>query len=216
MARYSLFPRLLAVCCVITFSALTAIAQTDDTRPRQVAIPTTQSMVSTAEGGAPRLETDAVIISVAELAPPTTSSSTAPVAPHSAFSSRLAHLDQLLHTAIDTRLGAPYVWGASGPNRFDCSGFVWSVFQSAGIRFERTSARTLWSRFQPASQEDRTRFGTLVFFNNLTHVGIVADERGFYHASTSRGVVYSTFNSYWSSRIDGYRRVPVEEILMAE
>ena len=174
-------------------------------------------MISTAGGGGPRLETDAVIISVAELAPPTTSSSSiAPVAPHSAFSSRLAQLDQILHTAISTRLGAPYVWGASGPNRFDCSGFIWSVFQSAGIRFERTNARTLWARFQPAAQEDRARFGTLVFFNNLTHVGIVADERGFYHASSSRGVVYSTFNNYWSSRIDGYRRVPVEEILMAE
>src|ERR1044071_6583453 len=38
-----------------------------------------------------------------------------------------------LMTAIDERLGSPYRWGATGPNRFDCSGFVWSIFQASGI-----------------------------------------------------------------------------------
>jgi len=51
-------------------------------------------------------------------------------------------LQPTLMAAIDQRLGAPYRWGATGPDRFDCSGFVWSIFQAAGINFERASARS--------------------------------------------------------------------------
>jgi peptidoglycan endopeptidase LytE len=116
---------------------------------------------------------------------------------------------QLLSSAIEIRLGSPYRWGATGPSSFDCSGFVWSIYQSAGLGFERASARTLWSRFAAPDPEEQYKFGTLVFFSNLAHVGIVADENGFYHASRHHGVVYSPFNEYWLKRIDGFRKVPV-------
>ena len=113
-----------------------------------------------------------------------------------------------LLAAIDQRLGSRYRWGATGPNRFDCSGFVWSIFQATGITFERASARNLFARFEPAPVEEQFKFGTLVFFSGLTHVGVVADERGFYHASRRHGVIYSEFSEYWLKRIDGFRRVP--------
>jgi peptidoglycan endopeptidase LytE len=125
-------------------------------------------------------------------------------------------LSQLLMSAIDARLGSPYVYGSSGPRSFDCSGFVWSVYNSAGVRFDRGSARYLWSRFTPAKEEEKREFGTLVFFNGLTHVGIVADANGFYHSSRSHGVVYSPFNKYWLSRVDGFRRVPLPAQLQAK
>ena len=115
----------------------------------------------------------------------------------------------LMTSLIDQRLGAPYSWGATGPYAFDCSGFVWSTFKSAGIDFERGSARNLWSRFTAPAPEEQYKFGTLVFFSNLAHVGIVVDEHGFYHASRHHGVVYSLFNDYWLSRVDGFRKVPV-------
>jgi cell wall-associated NlpC family hydrolase len=118
-------------------------------------------------------------------------------------------LQPLLLAAIDDRLGARYSWGATGPNRYDCSGFVWSIFQSVGIDFERASARTLFNRFAPAAPDEQFKFGTLVFFSRLAHVGVVADEHGFYHASRHHGVVYSPFNEYWLKRIDGFRRVPL-------
>jgi NlpC/P60 family protein len=121
----------------------------------------------------------------------------------------ISRLQQIMSSAIDQRLGARYVWGASGPTAFDCSGFVWSTFQSAGINFERSNARSLWARFTPATPDERFKFGTLVFFRGLTHIGIVADEHGFYHASRHHGVVYSPFNDYWLARIDGFRRVPL-------
>lgn len=114
-----------------------------------------------------------------------------------------------LMAAIDQRLGSPYRWGATGPNRFDCSGFVWAIYQATGINFERASARNLFARFEPAPVEEQFKFGTLVFFSRLRHVGVVADEHGFYHASRHHGVIYSEFNEYWLKRIDGFRRVPL-------
>ena len=121
-----------------------------------------------------------------------------------------------LLAAIDERLGARYRWGAEGPDRFDCSGFVWSIFNASGITFERGSARTLFARFAPAAPEEEFKFGTLVFFSGLTHVGVVADEHGFYHASRRQGVIYSPFNEYWLKRIDGFRRVPVPGVVVTD
>jgi peptidoglycan endopeptidase LytE len=122
----------------------------------------------------------------------------------------------MMMAAIDTRMGAPYVYGTEGPRVFDCSGFVWSVFQSAGVNFERGSARGFWENFSPVSEDEKYKFGTLVFFNNLKHVGIVADANGFYHASTSQGVTYSRFDGYWGSRITGFRRVPLPASTLAD
>ena len=114
-----------------------------------------------------------------------------------------------LMVAIEERLGSRYRWGATGPDRFDCSGFVWSIFQATGISFERVSARHLFARFAAPSEEEQYEFGTLVFFSGLTHVGVIADENGFYHASRRHGVVYQPFTDYWLKRIDGFRRVPL-------
>jgi len=108
-------------------------------------------------------------------------------------------------SGIGTRLGIPYRYGSSGPNRYDCSGFVWSVFNEAGVNFTRQSARGLWSMSVPVTGDERYKFGTLVFLNGLGHIGIVADENGFYHASSSKGITYSPFKGYWEKRIVGFR-----------
>lgn len=110
--------------------------------------------------------------------------------------------------AISSRLGIPYRYGATGPNRYDCSGFVWSVFNDAGFGFSRSSAGNYWREFESVTGDDRFKFGTLVFFNSLGHVGIVADAEGFYHASSSKGITYSKFEGYWEKRIVGFRRIP--------
>lgn len=38
-----------------------------------------------------------------------------------------------------SRLGCPYVWGATGPDRFDCSGLVQWAYSQAGVRLDRTT-----------------------------------------------------------------------------
>jgi cell wall-associated NlpC family hydrolase len=203
MSLSRIFPRVLAVCFALSLTALNASAQTP-TRPRTVGGLSTTTTTTDA-GGRTRLENELRVVSTAEEAeaePLAESAAPTPVA-------GLGSIERVMLGAIEERLGTPYRLGAEGPSRYDCSGFVWSVFQSAGIPFERGSARTLWSSFEPVGDAEKYKFGTLVFFNGLRHVGIVADEQGFYHASTSRGVVYSRFGEYWSKRITGFRRVPV-------
>jgi cell wall-associated NlpC family hydrolase len=128
----------------------------------------------------------------------------AAVVAKSAYSTNVS--GALMH-GIQTRYGIPYLYGSTGPNRYDCSGFVWSVFRDAGIDFERTSVRSLWEETLPVTGDDRYKFGTLVFLNGLGHIGIVADENGFYHASSSKGITYSKFEGYWEKRIVGFRRI---------
>lgn len=124
-------------------------------------------------------------------------------------SSQYLIFNQRLQQAMSSKIGIRYIYGSTGPSAYDCSGLVWSVFQAAGINFERSSARTYWEKFEPVYGDDRYRFGTLVFFNGLAHVGIVVDENGFYQASTSKGVTYTPFAGYWAKRITGFRRVPL-------
>jgi cell wall-associated NlpC family hydrolase len=181
--------------------SVAVVAQTD-TRPYQLApVDSTSNRVA--------LNEDPVVLSVASPADIKGATFGTPTLAAMKF-------QQLMLAAIDQRLGARYSWGATGPSAFDCSGFVWSTFQSVGINFERASARNLWIRFAAATPEEEVKFGTLVFFSNLRHIGIVADANGFYHASRHHGVVYSPFNDYWLSRIDGFRRVPLSTLTTAD
>lgn len=123
-----------------------------------------------------------------------------------------AHFNADLLSAIESHLGASYHFNRTGPESFDCSGFVWRAFQDAGVNFQRGPARSYWATFTAPPKEEEFKFGTLVFFSSLTHVGIVADEKGFYHSARHGGVVYSPFNDYWLSRIDGFRRVSIESL----
>jgi peptidoglycan endopeptidase LytE len=197
------FPYMLAACFALSMFPLTAAAQSPETRQRQVS-QTTQSHNLSA------LDDDPVIVSLASV------EEIKALKPLTTKNAGGLQFRELITAAIDERLGARYSWGATGPFAFDCSGFVWSTFQSAGIDFERGSARTLWARFTAPAPEEQFKFGTLVFFSNLAHVGIVADEHGFYHASRHHGVVYSPFNDYWLSRIDGFRRVPMPASLITD
>ncbi len=117
-------------------------------------------------------------------------------------------VESMMLRSMKKKVGKRYVYGSSGPYSYDCSGFIWAVFQDIGFNFNRTSARNYWKQFEPAHGADRYKFGTLVFFNRLGHVGIVVDNEGFYHASSSRGVIYSKFEGYWGKRITGFRRIP--------
>src|SRR5262245_61435462 len=94
----------------------------------------------------------------------------------------------MLRSAILDKLGIRYRFYGTDDNGYDCSGFVWRVFQDAGIDFQRVAARSLWNQLPEAVGDETKQFGTLVFFNDLKHVGIVRDAETFYHASTTKGV----------------------------
>jgi len=115
----------------------------------------------------------------------------------------------VLRSAILKRLGIRYRFYGTDDSGYDCSGFVWRVFQDAGADFQRVAARSLWQQLPEAQGEETKQFGTLVFFNDLKHVGIVRDANTFYHASSSKGVTISEFAGYWEKRITGFRRAPM-------
>ena len=197
-------PRALVVCCAIATYSVSALPQTSDTHHKPIK--------QLAQIGDPSFaaDDDPLIISVAETELASAGEELKPSRTLPIVSALgLARFQPLLTAAIDQRLGSPYHWGSTGPRAFDCSGFVWSTFHSAGIDFERASARTLWARLEAPAPEEKFKFGTLVFFSHLTHIGIVVDEHGFYHASRHHGVVYAPFNDYWLKHIDGFRRAPL-------
>lgn len=200
-----IFPRLLVVCFALCVTVNIA-AQSSESDSRL-----TRKIID--GNGAARLETDISAPPLGEERRPRIVGSvpvagpkapTVPVAPLLA-----GRFDQLLMSAIQAHLGSPYHYASTGPDSFDCSGFVWRAYQEAGFDFNRGPASSYWATFAAPSADDQYKFGTLVFFSGLSHVGIVADEHGFYHASRHHGVVYSPFDKYWLARVDGFRRVPI-------
>ena len=202
-----------SLCFSVLFVLIFATAVFSQQRARIVPNPTTESQpinqLPAQNLKRPTLTNQIVIAQNTQPLVKKTSSSQPinPLPTVSAARSYSMAFSQKLLSAIQLRLGIPYRYGSTGPNTYDCSGLVWSVFQESGFIFERTSAKTLWQNSLPVDGDDRFKFGTLVFFNGLAHIGIVVDDKGFYHASSSKGVTYSTFDGYWADRIVGYRRL---------
>jgi len=195
-----LFPRLLIASFALCLTgSVTAQSSEADSR---------QTRTTVESNGSTRLENDMSAPLVEERRPRALVS--APSSPSVPLVT--GRFDRLLLTAIESHLGSPYHYTGTGPDAFDCSGFVWRTFQEAGFDFSRGPARSYWATFAAPAKEEQYKFGTLVFFSGLAHVGIVADEKGFFHASRHHGVVYSPFNDYWLSRVDGFRRVPLDSM----
>jgi len=203
-----LFPRLLVVSATLFFAGA-ATAQSSETEPRQPS--TTVNLNSSV-----RLETEPAAVNPMEERRPRTVtpivSRPAPIVPAVSLTSRF---DLSLMTAMQSHLGASYHFNRTGPDEFDCSGFVWRAFQDIGLNFQRGPARSYWATMPAPPEGEQFKFGTLVFFSNLSHVGIVVDEKGFYHSARHGGVMYSPFNEYWLSRVDGFRRVTADVVTPA-
>ncbi|MEO2507823.1 C40 family peptidase [Clostridium paraputrificum] len=106
-------------------------------------------------------------------------------------------------------LGRPYVYGANGPNAFDCSGFTSYVYRHFGVSLPRT-ARSQFSAGSAVSR-DNLAPGDLVFFNTvgyLGHVGLYIGGGDFIHAASSGRVKISSLSEgYYRTRYAGARRV---------
>ncbi|UCM87419.1 C40 family peptidase [Streptomyces marincola] len=83
--------------------------------------------------------------------------------------------------AAATKIGAPYVWSATGPDAFDCSGLTTWAFGQAGVSLPRTSQAQ--AGMGPALSQSQLAPGDLVFFySDLHHVGIYAGNGQIIHA----------------------------------
>ena len=108
-------------------------------------------------------------------------------------------------------LGSRYVYGGSGPNTFDCSGFVSYVFRISGFNLPHDAAEQ--ANFGAPVDRSSLQPGDLVFFSyygsrEINHVGIYTGGNEFIHASTKSGVKYSSLSeSYYQQNYRGARRL---------
>lgn len=100
--------------------------------------------------------------------------------------------------------GKPYVWGAQGPNSYDCSGLVYAAFKYAGLNWPN------WDRLNAALYAGYTKHvslseikpGDLLFYSyngtiaNIHHITIYAGDGMMWEArSTKTGLKYSSIYS---------------------
>lgn len=111
-------------------------------------------------------------------------------------------------------LGCKYVYGASGPNTFDCSGFTMYVLRNFGITLSHSA--TAQSKVGTYVAKENLMPGDLVFFtdyetgNGIGHCGIYVGDGNFIHASSGTGycVKISTLTSgSYLKRYETARRV---------
>ncbi|MFI7707519.1 C40 family peptidase [Nonomuraea sp. NPDC049480] len=104
------------------------------------------------------------------------------------------------------QLGKPYLWGAEGPDSFDCSGLTMRAFQAAGVTIPRVAADQ-W-RHGPPIPSGHEQPGDLVFFrmeqNGPGHVGLVIAPGQMIHAPNRREVIQ--LSSYRRSDLVGFTR----------
>lgn len=113
---------------------------------------------------------------------------------------------QAVVNMVKAQVGKPYVWGATGPSSFDCSGLTYYCYRNAaGITLNRTSsAQASNGRYVSKSN---LQPGDLVFFNSGTstirHVGMYVGNGQFIHApAPGQRVKYE--NLYSSYYVRGY------------
>ena len=82
-----------------------------------------------------------------------------------------------------TRIGAPYVWGATGPNQFDCSGLVQWAYKQIGIGTPRTALQQSTGGAS-VDLKDIMPGDVVTFYDDVSHVGIYAGNGMMVHAST--------------------------------
>ena len=117
---------------------------------------------------------------------------------------------QALINAGYTQLGKPYVFGANGPNAWDCSSFTQYAFRQIGISIPRTASAQ--SGVGVYVDKGNLKAGDLVFFQTYkagpSHVGIYLGGGKMLHAGSSNGVEVTNFNyDYWQSRYLFAKRV---------
>lgn len=101
------------------------------------------------------------------------------------------------------QLGKPYVWGAAGPDSFDCSGLVMAAWRRAGVRLPH-SASMQWSTVTHLARSE-LRPGDLVFYYpNVQHVAMYLGDDKIIQAPNSRTPV--SIAPIDSAPIHGYGR----------
>ena len=101
-----------------------------------------------------------------------------------------------LIATLTEQVGKPYVWGAEGPDSFDCSGLVYWVFNQNGVKMPRLGAADYGARAKPVELKD-LQPGDI--FWNSGHIAIYAGKGKVIHAANPRVGVIITDLSHFTS-----------------
>ncbi|MFF2957440.1 NlpC/P60 family protein [Streptomyces sp. NPDC057963] len=78
-------------------------------------------------------------------------------------------------------LGKPYVWGATGPSSFDCSGLTQAAWRSAGVALPRTTYTQI-NAGQHISRSELAPGDLVFFYSGISHVGLYIGNGQMIHA----------------------------------
>lgn len=119
------------------------------------------------------------------------------------------------YTVAKAQLGKPYLYGASGPSKFDCSGLVQYSYKKAG----KSVPRTTGSQFK-ASKDitvNQRQLGDVIYFSHKGtrdhfHVGVYAGSGYMIHANAGsyygKKMIKEKISSYWGKNYNAdYRRL---------
>lgn len=113
----------------------------------------------------------------------------------------------------EKHIGKRYVFGASGPRNFDCSGFVcWSFTKSGVKNMPRTTAWRIYTDYCNPVSPSQAKPGDIIFFKGtynsgtpISHVGIYAGNGMMIHAGDP--IQYANINTrYWKEHFYAFGR----------
>lgn len=133
------------------------------------------------------------------------------------FSNAFAH--PLVNEA-QKHLNKPYVYSATGPKSFDCSGFVYYCIKEVyGFEIKRTAREQGYDEdYLKINSIKQLKIGDLVFFNTVRdkdlcdHAGIYIGNNQFIHSSSgSRKVVISELEGSYYEKLFSWGRRLIED-----
>jgi cell wall-associated NlpC family hydrolase len=99
-------------------------------------------------------------------------------------------------SAAQSKIGSPYVYGASGPSSFDCSGLTSWAYAQAGVSIPRTSQAQANAGTRIYSQSQLQQGDLVIFYGDMHHVGFYAGNGQVLHApKPGASVRYESINN---------------------
>ena len=118
---------------------------------------------------------------------------------------RSTALSWISFSANLAQIGDAYVWGATGPSAFDCSGLTMTAWAQAGVSLPHSS----YAQFNMGRRVSLSRLkpGDLLFFYGLGHVGMYIGHGKYIDAPQTGERVHIKSLAHGLHAIDGARRI---------